>query len=73
MLFSKNEMLTVSEVADICRISPRTVFRWLSKGQLQAVRIGNVTRIRREDLEAFFQAHLTVTTKGRPAHREEIQ
>lgn len=66
-----DELLTVGEVADLLKLSPRTVFRWLSEGRIPAIRIGNVTRVRREDLDAFFQAHLGVTTKGWPVRREE--
>ncbi len=71
MSISGNELFTVSEVAELCKVSPRTVFRWLSEGEMPAIRIGNVTRVRREDLDTFFQAHLTVTTKERPARRKE--
>ncbi len=73
MSLSQNELLTVSDVADLCKVSPRTVFRWLSEGWLPAIRIGNVTRVRRKDLDAFFQDHLTVKTKDRPARREEAR
>lgn len=70
MSFYGNRLLTVKEVADLCQVSPRTVFRWLSLGELAAVRIGNVTRIRKDDLEAFFQAHLTGTTQDQLVSQE---
>ena len=53
------EFLTVQETADALRISIRTVYRWLAAGRLPAVRVGNVTRIRRVDLDAFVHAHLS--------------
>jgi len=70
MSFSKTELLTTGQIAEMFHVSTRTVFRWLASGKLQAIRIGNITRIRREDLDDFFQAHLTTTTKGFPARRE---
>ena len=71
MSFSKTELLTTDQIAEMFHVSTRTVFRWLASGELQAIRIGNVTRVRREDLDDFFQAHLTTTTKGPPIRRED--
>lgn len=47
------DMLTIDQVAAYFQVSTRTVSRWLESGRLPAVRVGNVTRIRREDLRAF--------------------
>jgi excisionase family DNA binding protein len=62
-------LLTIPEVAEEMRVSHRTVFRWMSEGLLQVVRIGKVTRIRREDFDAFLEEHLT--TEPRQAKKEE--
>lgn len=43
--------LTPEEVADLLRVSRRTVYNWLRSGQLPAIRIGKVWRVRREDIE----------------------
>ena len=45
------QFLTPEEVADLLRVSRRTVYNWLRAGQLPAIRIGKVWRIRREDLD----------------------
>ncbi|HHS97018.1 MAG TPA: DNA-binding protein [Chloroflexi bacterium] len=66
-------LLTVGEVADLVQVSPRTVFRWMAQGRLPAIRVGNVTRIRPEDLEAFFEAHRSTRTRGRPGQRKEVE
>lgn len=51
-----HEHLTVAEVADICRVTPDAVRKWLRAGKLPAVRIGErALRIRRSDLEAFIE------------------
>lgn len=43
--------LTPEEVAELLRLTRRTAYNWLRSGQLAALRIGKVWRIRREDLE----------------------
>ena len=67
------DVMTVQEAADICKVSLRTVFRWLCEGKLPAVRIGNVTRIRRVDLEAFFEDYLSETPSWQPLHKQRKQ
>lgn len=64
-------LLTVGEVADLFQVSPRTVFRWMAQGRLPAIRVGNITRVRPEDLEAFFESHRSLQTRGRPGRRKE--
>ncbi len=51
-------LLTVPDVAERLRVAPNTVWRWLAAGRFRVVRVGYVTRIRPEDLEAFLLAHL---------------
>jgi excisionase family DNA binding protein len=57
---AQSNLMTITEVAEYFRISEQTVYRWLSRGILTAIRVGNVTRIRREDLQAFIDAHTRV-------------
>jgi excisionase family DNA binding protein len=45
------ELLTASEVADLARVSERTVRRWRDDGILPAVKIGRVARYRRVDVD----------------------
>jgi excisionase family DNA binding protein len=48
---------TINEVATLLSVHRNTVQRWVSAGELPAVRLGyHVVRIRREDLEAFLAA-----------------
>lgn len=45
-----NEFLTVREVADLWAVSPRTVQRYITNGQLKAVKLpGGMLRIRVSD------------------------
>ncbi len=50
-----DEMLTVHEVAQLLRVEPRTVRDWIRTGQLPAIRIGRMLRIRRGDLRRFLK------------------
>ena len=48
-------LLTVSEVAEVCRISTRTVRRWIERGELPAHRLGRQLRISEKDLKIFLR------------------
>jgi excisionase family DNA binding protein len=45
------ELLTVKETADMLRVSPVTVRRYIASGKLAAVRVGRNIRIRRDAVE----------------------
>lgn len=55
MLMKDTELLprflTPDEVADLLRVSRRTVYNWLRSGQLSAIRLGKVRRVRHEDID----------------------
>ena len=53
------EMLVIDEVAAICRVSNRTVRRWVKARDLPAVLLGGLVRIRPKDLEIFIRDRLT--------------
>lgn len=54
---SEDELLTPSEVANLCRVARSTVSRWAQDGTLTSVRLGTkVVRFRRVDVEAFIAA-----------------
>ena len=48
-------LLTISEVAEFCRVSPRTVQRWIERGELAAHRLGRQVRISEKDLKIFLR------------------
>ena len=48
-------LLTVSEVAEVCRVSDRTVRRWIERGELAAHRLGRQVRISEKDLKIFLR------------------
>ena len=48
---SDDPLLTLNEVAELLRRSPRTLRRWRRQGFLQDVRLGGGIWIKRSDLE----------------------
>ena len=51
-------LLTVPDVARECQVSVRTVRRWITDGDLTAVRLGRIVRVRRADLDSFIRRSL---------------
>ena len=47
------DILTLAEVAAALRVSTRTVYRYVRRHELPAVRVGGVYRVRRQDLESY--------------------
>lgn len=47
------DYLTINEVAEVLRVSKLTIRRMITKGTLQAIKIGRSYRILREDLEEY--------------------
>ena len=47
------ELLTTDEVCDLLSISRVTVWHWDKKGLLKSVRLGNLKRFRRADIDAL--------------------
>lgn len=47
------------EVQALMSVSRSTLWRWVAENGLKVVRVGNVTRIRESDLEAFLGRHET--------------
>jgi len=53
-------LYTPREVARMLRVNAKTVHRWISRGELTAVRYGTQVRIREADIVAFGEV-LTAT------------
>lgn len=47
------EFLTVAEIAELFKMNPQTVRNWIDNGQLDAVRVGRLVRVRGSDLQRF--------------------
>jgi len=58
-----DKLMTIPEVANYLRVSRGTVERYISMGILPMKRIGGVWRIRRSELEAWFDNTNTYTNE----------
>jgi excisionase family DNA binding protein len=47
------DLLTISEVAELLKVSDRTVRNWIEKGTIKAYRFGLVYRIKKSDFDNF--------------------
>jgi excisionase family DNA binding protein len=47
------QFLTVEQIAEEFQVTPQTIRNWIKAGALQALRVGHVYRVRREDLDAM--------------------
>lgn len=54
MSMEKDKLLTIEEVADILRVSERSVNRYIVSGKLKASKIG-WWRIKQSDLDRFLE------------------
>ena len=52
----QSELLSINDVTRILKISKATVQRWCRDRKLPAAKIGKEYRIRREDLERWYEA-----------------
>jgi excisionase family DNA binding protein len=46
-----DEILTIREVAEYFKLSPTTVWRWCTKGKMEAFRVGRSWRVHRSEVE----------------------
>jgi excisionase family DNA binding protein len=56
---SRARFLTVSEVADLLRVSSMTIYRLIKEGEMPAVRVGKSYRLREEDIDAYLAKQYT--------------
>ena len=52
-------LLTINDVCAVCKVSDKTVRRWIKAKELPAARLGGQWRIRPRDLEIFIRDRLT--------------
>jgi excisionase family DNA binding protein len=50
---TNDSLVKVQDVSQFLGVSPRTVWRMIAEGQLQAVRIRRCTRVSRREVEAL--------------------
>lgn len=53
-----DELLSVEDVTRILKVSKATVRRWCRQGKLPAARIGKAYRVRKGDLDEWYEQKL---------------
>jgi len=59
------EYLTAKQVAEILKLHPKTVYRYIREGYLPAVKMRRIVRISQEDVEKFINKE-KVSKKSKP-------
>ena len=49
------QLLTIGDVTTLCRVSEKTVRRWITTGELPAAKLGAQWRVRPRDLDLFIR------------------
>jgi excisionase family DNA binding protein len=49
------DLLTVKEIVEYCRVNKFTVYNWIKKEGLPIVRLGRIIRIRRTDFDEWIK------------------
>jgi excisionase family DNA binding protein len=52
----RHYLLTIAEAAEFLRCKPSTLRAWFTQGKLPRVKVGRLTRVLRQDVEAFVAA-----------------
>jgi len=52
--------MTPQEISEYLRVGVRTVYSWIKKGELPAIRLGKTYRIERTDFDRFLHQRKTV-------------
>ena len=57
---SGKEFLNIHETAELLGMHPNSVYEWVREGKLRAARLGKTWRIRRSDIDVFFDESTVV-------------
>jgi excisionase family DNA binding protein len=55
---ASEEILEVKEVANILKVSTRTIIRLAERGELVAFKVGDLWRFRRSDVDGYIQRQI---------------
>ncbi len=51
-------LITAEEIAEILKVSPKSIYRWASEGRLPAFREGRLIRFLESDVEEFVRTRV---------------
>lgn len=63
----QDEILTLSEVAQLLKVAEKTVYSMAQKGQLPAFKVGGQWRFKRVDLDAWIEQQKAAARDGEPS------
>jgi len=49
------KLYTIDEIADILKVTQRTIYKYIKSGSLKAIKIGKYWRVKHSDLEMFLE------------------
>ena len=52
-----SEIMTLEEVADYLKLKPQTLYIWVQKGKIPAVKLGKEWRFKRSIIDKWFNSH----------------
>ena len=67
------ELYTPLEVAKMLRVTRATIYQYIRKGQLKAIRIGNRYRITRAQLEEYMQQNAVSGIKSAVDTKRDVE
>lgn len=59
------KLFTLDEVADILKVTKRTLYNYIKAGKLPAVKIGKYWRVSEENLKAFIETGTPILNENR--------
>lgn len=57
MRLTDTAFYTTAELADLLKLQPRTIQRWIDSGQLRAYTFGRKYRVKGEDFAVFLETY----------------
>lgn len=55
----KKEYLKVKDIADMLGLSILTIYEYIKRGEVQAIKLGRNYRVERKEFERFIKRHTT--------------
>jgi excisionase family DNA binding protein len=52
-----DQLTSVKELADYLNVTVTTIYLWSKRGQIPAMKVGNLRRYRRSDIEEWLNEH----------------
>ena len=57
MNIENNKLMTIEELADYLQVKKRTVYGWLKKGKIPAIKTVGQWRFKKEQIDAWLEKH----------------